>query len=89
MAAVVLLLGAVEELNAHGKTSISSRWVQTRLAICLAKKDSVISLLKFAVIGQSLSNSVRISLKSLILSLQPFSPTMLFMQVRSSSTMLT
>ena len=62
--AVVLLLGAVEELNAHGKTSISSRWVQTLLAICLAKRDSVISLLKFVVIGQLLSNSVRISLKS-------------------------
>jgi hypothetical protein len=64
VAAVVLLLVAVEELNAHGKTSISSRWVQTRLAICLAKRDSVISLSKFAVIGQLLSNSVRISLKS-------------------------
>ncbi len=53
VAAVVLLQVAVEELNVHGKTSISNRWAPTRQATFLAKRDSVISLLKFAVIGLS------------------------------------
>ena len=89
VAAVVLSLAAVEALNVHGKTSISSKSAPTRLATCLAKRDSVISLLKFAGIGQSLSNSVRINLRNSILSLQHYSLMMLYMLVKSSSMMLT